>query len=83
MKEESSPPVSASKGGGGGTDLRTLKVVCGIAVLITVLHLGHGLHHIFAHANHHGIAFWAGATLAAVVGVFSFIGGVLLFKPGP
>jgi hypothetical protein len=63
--------------------MRALKIICGIAVIVTTLHLGHGIHHfshIAAREGMHGLALWAAEGAAAVVGIFSLIGGCLLFS---
>jgi hypothetical protein len=58
--------------------MRVLNIVCGVAVLLNALHLGHAVHHltIAAQEGMHGTAMWAGMTAAAIVGILSFVGDV-------
>ena len=60
--------------------MQVLKVICGIAVILVSLHLVHAIHHFVAVAVNNGpnAAIWSGAAFAALIGIFSFIGGVLL-----
>lgn len=61
--------------------MRALKIICGIAVIITTVHLAHGIHHFHAHSMQnglHGIALWGSTALAVVIGTLSLVGGVLL-----
>jgi len=60
--------------------MRTLKIVCGIAVIVTTLHFAHGIHHFLRHEPTAGALMWGMAGAAVVVGIFSFIGGCLLFR---
>jgi len=63
--------------------MRPLKIVCGIAVIITTLHLSHGVHHFYSHNRHdgmHGLALFAAMGAAILMGLLSFVGGCLLIK---
>ncbi|HUK23342.1 MAG TPA: hypothetical protein VLV49_02090 [Terriglobales bacterium] len=61
--------------------MRILRIACGIAVLLTSLHLVHGLHHFLIHADGmNRLALWAGASLGAIVIVLAFTGGILLLS---
>ena len=61
--------------------MRALRIICGLAVIITTVHLAHGIHHFHAHSMQNGmqgIALWGSTALAVVIGTLSLIGGVLL-----
>ena len=65
--------------------MRILSIVCGAAVLLNALHLAHAIHHFFGGAAGTDIQspfFWAGIAMAALVGIFSFLGGCLLLWRG-
>jgi hypothetical protein len=63
--------------------MRVLNIVCGIAIIIAALHLVHGVHHFYEHAQRegtHSLGPWAGLAGAALMIVFSLIGAVQLFR---
>ena len=64
-----------------GAAMRILNIVCGIAVIITTLHLAHGMHHFLSATSHegpHGLALYSIMTTAAVIWLLSLLGGCLL-----
>ena len=63
--------------------MRVLKILSGIAVLLNALHLAHAVHHFYALDPRHNLAFWAGALLAVIIDLLSFIGGYMLLRPVP
>lgn len=62
--------------------MRALRVLCGIAILLNALHLGHAIQHFYGLDTNHNAGFWAGMVLAVAIGVLSFIGGCLLIRRG-
>jgi hypothetical protein len=65
--------------------MRVLNILSGVAVLFTTLAFGHLLHRYFVIALQDGVpgpAFWVGISTAGVVGIFSFIGAVMLLRSG-
>jgi hypothetical protein len=60
--------------------MRALNILSGISVLFTTLAFGHIMHHHLMNAGHPDLAFRALFSVAAVVAVFSFIGGCLLLR---
>ena len=60
---------------------RTLNIVCGIAVILTSLHLVHAIehfHHIAMQESMNGPLYWGGMVFAVIVDFLSLIGGLLL-----
>ena len=63
--------------------MRALNIICGIAVIITTLHLAHGMHHFLSATSHEGmheIALYSVMTLAVAIWVLSLVGGGLLLR---
>jgi hypothetical protein len=68
----------------GGSHLRILNILSGLAVLFTTLAFAHLLHHYYAYAGDaaHSPPFLAGIAFGILVGIFSLIGGCVLLKRG-
>jgi hypothetical protein len=65
--------------------MRVLNILSGVAVLFTTLAFGHLLHRYVVVALQDGVpgpSFWIGISTAGVVGIFSFIGAVMLLRSG-
>lgn len=60
--------------------MKVLRVLCGIAILLNALHLGHAIQHFYEMDPNHSAGFWAGVVIAVLVDVLSFIGGCLLLR---
>jgi alcohol dehydrogenase class IV len=61
--------------------MRDLNIICGIAVIVTTLHLAHGMHHFLSATSHegmHGIALYSVMTTAVAIWILSLVGGCLL-----
>jgi uncharacterized membrane protein len=61
-----------------GAKMGGLRILSGIAVLLTSLHFVHGIHHFYSLNGVHGVALWTAMIFATVIDVFAFIGGCLL-----
>ncbi len=61
---------------------RALHIVSGVAVLFASLTYAHVVHHVFTHSEHMSGLFAAELVLAAIAGVFSFVGAYLLLTGG-
>jgi hypothetical protein len=60
--------------------MRVLHGLSGLAVLFTSLAYVHIWHHFLTHAPDRTAGFWMWMIAAAIVGVFSFVGGYLLLR---
>ncbi len=61
--------------------MKTIRVVSGIAVLLTALHFAHAIHHFFSMNPQRGPGVWAGITFAVILDALAFVGGYLLLRP--
>jgi hypothetical protein len=62
--------------------MRLLNIASGIAVLLTTAAFAHLLIHFYGHAGQdaHNPVFLTGMAVGVVVGIFSLVGGFLLFR---
>ncbi len=59
--------------------MRTLKIICGIAVLFMSVHMVHAIHHFHNMRNEmSGSMFWGLMILALLADILSFVGGIVL-----
>jgi hypothetical protein len=62
--------------------MQILKILSGVAVLLTALHFAHAIHHFYSVDPMHGFGFWSGLLLAVIIDILTFWGGYLLLRPG-
>lgn len=60
--------------------MRVLRTVSGVAVLLNAVHMTHFIQHFYVLDTAHTPAFWFGMTAAAIVDLFSILGGILLLR---
>jgi hypothetical protein len=60
--------------------MRALKIVSGIAVILTALHFSHAIHHFYTLESTHGLGLWAGISFAVLIDLLALVGGCLLIR---
>lgn len=60
--------------------MKALRILCGLAILLNALHLGHAIHHAFSLFPDHNAGFWGAFVAAVAIAILSFIGGCLLLR---
>jgi hypothetical protein len=60
--------------------MRVLKIVSGIAVILTALHFAHAIHHFYAMEPTRGPGLWAALLCAGLVDLLALVGGSLLIR---
>ena len=63
--------------------MRTVNVLSGVAVLLTTLAFAHLVDHFVSHSPaefRSAFWFWPSFGLAALIGIFSLVGGCLLLR---
>lgn len=62
--------------------MRGLRILTGIAVLLTALHFAHAIHHFVSNYPNPGPGFWAAVAAAVLIDLLALLGGALLLRSG-
>jgi alcohol dehydrogenase class IV len=65
-----------------GMNMRALKILTGMAVLLTALHFAHAIHHFVSQFPNLGPGVWLAVVAAVLIDLLAFVGGGLLFRSG-
>jgi hypothetical protein len=58
--------------------MKALRIVCGIAVLVTALHFSHAIHHFILFGAIRSGGVWVEFAVAVGIDLLAFLGGLML-----